>query len=157
VRDELDKAIDDVLMAYTLRRLYDAAPFVNDYYTMPDNDPMSPICFDIKPLGDGEFMLLDRHMRDTHYASHEQLMDPEFDLLSWLFLEKAEMEINGLLFQGCTERTDISERVHTDAIQPLLNGLRDDLIISIPYYFDDLSTDERVQDAYHLDRFELAI
>jgi len=156
-RDELDKAIDDVLMAYTLRRLYDAAPFVNDYYDMPDNNPMSPIRFDIEPLGDGDFMLLDRHTRDTHYACREQLMDPEFDLLSWLFLEKAEMEINGLLFQGRHERTDLSERVHTDAIQPLLNALREDLIFGIPYYFDDLSTDEGVQDAYHPDRFELTV
>jgi len=66
--DELDKAINDMLMAYMLRQLYGTAPFVNDYYDVLENDPMSPICFDIEPLGDGEFMLLDWHTRDTHYA-----------------------------------------------------------------------------------------
>jgi hypothetical protein len=109
IDSELEDAIDAVLVAKALFELRQAVPFVFDFYNDPINDPFSATRFGMTHWTSTEFMILDGHTNDEHVVLRSQLMDPDFDLVSWLFAEKCKIEDQ--LLDGPVIEKDIPEEL----------------------------------------------
>ena len=69
-RDSTDLyvAVNDVLIAHTLHKLHNAAPFVQDLPSQSSDDPMSPTHFHMELVENNEFKISDAHSRDTYWV-----------------------------------------------------------------------------------------
>jgi len=153
----LRRTIDEILVSHYLRVLLNAAPFVQDYYDDPENNPLSSIRFDMGSVDLDHFLITDRHLGSRHLVLRNQLLDGNFDLLSNLSFECAALESGGHLLQGTTARRDFSECVYNDTLQPLLDRLRDGLLLGLPYFFDDMSSHDGLDNTFDPDRFEVTV
>src|SRR5882762_2660137 len=84
--------INDVLIAYTLHELYDAMLSAQDFSVETTHDPMSSSCFHMKLIENNEFEISDTFTQDTYQVHQDQPLDTDFNLLAWIFLQKAEGE-----------------------------------------------------------------
>ena len=65
--NDLYVAVNEVLIAHTLHKLYNAVPFAQDFSSNITNDPMSPSCFQMELVTNNDFQLTDFHTGDTYY------------------------------------------------------------------------------------------
>ncbi|KAF8573630.1 hypothetical protein K439DRAFT_1624932 [Ramaria rubella] len=89
------------LFSRILSELKNTVPFVWDYYHVPSQNPYSSRRFDMSEFGGPDtFLLIDFHNGDKHVLTRNQLTNPAFNFLDWLFVEKCDFEAHGELLTG---------------------------------------------------------
>jgi hypothetical protein len=82
----------EVLWTLALAKLHDAVPLPFDELENPIVDPYANDRFSFMEWGRiNTYLLQDEHNGDEHILYYSDLVDPEFDLLHWLFTEKAKI------------------------------------------------------------------
>lgn len=162
-----NSAVDSVLIASLLMKLYRAVPFVFDYDSNPENWPYSLTCFRMIPCNEVDFMIYDWHTNDEHLVMRVQLLDPLFDLIQWIFVEKCAIEdqlLTGLqiprpipepmlgFLRSTTRDGELSGDDHPS--EQLLTLLRVSLLIGTPYHFNDNQGAGRAR-VYTTDQFQI--
>ena len=101
---DLQQAKQDLVKARALSILYDAVPLTLDQEINPGNSLFQPGRFTLEDYGGPEtYLLSDNFTLDTHIIYYEDLVDPNFDIVSWLHLRKAEC-YDDLIFDRCEKR-----------------------------------------------------
>ncbi|KAJ7286317.1 hypothetical protein C8J57DRAFT_1461461 [Mycena rebaudengoi] len=85
------EAIDNVLIERMRAELRVAVPFTFDYFDNPDNDPLSDQRFYFINTQEG-WLVSDNHHNDHHEVLRTQLLDPNFNFISFLYREKCKIE-----------------------------------------------------------------
>jgi|SRR5882762_9922716 len=97
---QLHSIIDEILISYYLHLLLGAAPFMQDYYNVPANSPMSMVCFHMEVVNSTAFLLTDWHLGMMTLLDCDQLLNGNFDLHSVLSLQCVTMEESSHLIAG---------------------------------------------------------
>ncbi|KAF9234317.1 hypothetical protein BU15DRAFT_79141 [Melanogaster broomeanus] len=80
---------DQILVDSTLARLFQAVPLALDEEHNPRVSPYSEDRFSMLRITNEPFILTDWHTSETHELFREDLMNPSFDVVHWLFKQKA--------------------------------------------------------------------